>query len=373
MKALFRDPRVIWVEGHMCQFGMTSPITGSDGQVGRVKKPTGFLSSSRFIAAELNRYCDGSHDHVHLVAGKAAAAQVYPPELCKAMLRGARKQKQADGLSRVSTTTMTEQNTRSFIKSLSSVCLGTLSSVVADVSVGNLPKHWADCVHEEDGGSDDRGLRPQHGIEILREELDALTFKNGVAIAKDDVSGNSLVPALVRTARDEEIAYFIKRGVYKIVPRSHQRSTGGKIIGTRWVDVNKGDAEQPDCRSRLVGREFNVGKDDNLYAATPPLEALRWILSTAGTWARGRSGVRRSVMINDVRRAYFYAHIQRDVYIEVPQEDPNAGPDVLGKLQLCLIWYKGRCQGMAGGAKQAVGGHRFCSWRRSSIRILAPN
>ena len=141
----------------MCQFGMTSPITGSDGQVGHVKKPTGFLSSSRFIAAELNRYCDGSHDHVHLVAGKAAAAQVYPPELCKAMLRGTRKQKQADRSRTVSTTSMTEQKTRNFIKSLSSVCLGTISNVVNDACAGNLPKHWVDCVHEEDGGSDDRG------------------------------------------------------------------------------------------------------------------------------------------------------------------------------------------------------------------------
>ena len=41
-------------------------------------------------------------------------------------------------------------------------------------------------------------------------------------------------------------------------------------------------------------------------------------------------------MINDGRRAYFYARIQRDVYIEVPREDPHAGPDVLRKLELCL-------------------------------------
>ena len=136
-----------------------------------------------------------------------------------------------------------------------------------------------------------------------------------------------------------------KGGVYKIVPRSHQRATGGKIIGTRWVDVNKGDTEVPDCRSRLVGREFNIGKDDDLYAATPPLEALRWVLSVAGTWARGRSRERRSVMINDVRRAYFYAHIQRDVYIEVPPEDPNAGPDVLGKLELCLYGTRDAAKG----------------------------
>ena len=41
-------------------------------------------------------------------------------------------------------------------------------------------------------------------------------------------------------------------------------------------------------------------------------------------------------MINDVRRACFYAKIQRGVYIEVPREDPRAGPDVLGKLRRCL-------------------------------------
>ena len=61
----------------------------------------------------------------------------------------------------------------------------------------------------------------------------------------------------------------------RVVPRSHQRQNGGKIIGTRWAEVNKGDAESPNCRSRLVGREFNVGGDDTLYAAPPPLEALR--------------------------------------------------------------------------------------------------
>ena len=93
---------------------------------------------------------------------------------------------------------------------------------------GKYPEHWVDPVHEEDGGCDAHGVRPQVGIDILRSELDALTFKNGVAVAKDDVTGTELVPELVRTARDEEIAYFIKRGVYKVVPRSHQLETGGK-------------------------------------------------------------------------------------------------------------------------------------------------
>ena len=41
-------------------------------------------------------------------------------------------------------------------------------------------------------------------------------------------------------------------------------------------------------------------------------------------------------MVNDVRRAYFYARIKRDVYIELPKEDPMHGKGMLGKLRLCL-------------------------------------
>ena len=44
MQEFLRDPRVRWVEGHMCQFGMTAPISGSE-DVGYAKKPTGFMTS----------------------------------------------------------------------------------------------------------------------------------------------------------------------------------------------------------------------------------------------------------------------------------------------------------------------------------------
>ena len=45
---------------------------------------------------------------------------------------------------------------------------------------------------------------------------------------------------------------------------------------------------------------------------------------------------RNMIMINDVRRAFAYAKIQRDVYIELPKEDPDHGKGLLGKLKLCL-------------------------------------
>ena len=50
-------------------------------------------------------------------------------------------------------------------------------------------------------------------------------------------------------------------------------------------------------------------------------------------------------MINYVRRAYFYAKASRDLYIELPAEDPEAGPDVLGKLELCLYGTRDAAKG----------------------------
>ena len=90
-------------------------------------------------------------------------------------------------------------------------------------------------------------------------------------------------------------------------------------------------------RSRLVGREFNVGRDDALYASTPPLAALRLIVSYAAT--HQETGERRMIMINDVLRAYFYAQIQRDLYIELPKEDLDYGKGLLGKLKCLPLWH----------------------------------
>ena len=65
--------------------------------------------------------------------------------------------------------------------------------------------------------------------------------------------------------------YFDKFHMYDRVARSEVMRTGGKPIGVRWVDVSKGDTTDRNYRSRLVGREFNGGRDDTLYASSPPL------------------------------------------------------------------------------------------------------
>ena len=91
-----------------------------------------------------------------------------------------------------------------------------------------------------------------------------------------------------------------------------------------------------------MGREFNTSKDDSLYAATPPIEALRIIVSHAATISGGgrtRGGCkgdrRRELMINDVSRAYFYAPATRSLFIELPTEDEEAKEGEVVGLNVC--------------------------------------
>ena len=43
----------------------------------------------------------------------------------------------------------------------------------------------------------------------------------------------------------------------------------------RWIDINKGDIDNPLMRSRLVGKEFNDGSGDGLFAVHQPQQFTR--------------------------------------------------------------------------------------------------
>ena len=106
----------------------------------------------------------------------------------------------------------------------------------------------------------------------------------------DDVTGAPLNKKLATEARRLEIEYFRKMGVYTKV----RREKWMKVITTRWIDTSKGDEQTPDYRARLVGREIKRDRRDDLFAATPPLESLRMILSIcASNQRRSRASERR--------------------------------------------------------------------------------
>ena len=72
-------------------------------------------------------------------------------------------------------------------------------------------------------------------------------------------------------ARTKEVTYLRDKRLYDKIPRHQAQRSKWKIIKTRWIDINKGDDENPVYRSRLVGKEFNDGQMDGLFAATPLL------------------------------------------------------------------------------------------------------
>ena len=146
----------------------------------------------------------------------------------------------------------------------------------------------------------------------------------------DSVTGVPLIPQLVIQAREEEMKEFRKHEVYVKVPiKECLERTGKKPIGVTWVDVNKGDERRPKYRSRLVAKEIKKDRRGYLFAATPPLEALKILLPLALTegvgYVKGREEEGMKIEFIDIKRAYLQADAKRDVYVELPQEDEQVG------------------------------------------------
>ena len=105
---------------------------------------------------------------------------------------------------------------------------------------------------------------------------------------------------------------------------THQDRMGGD-----W----QGAASEANVRARWVAKEFQTHSGPELYASTPPLEALKVVLSEIATGER-RGKV---VAVVDVRRAYFYAPARRRLFVELPPEDYQAGDEQMcGLLQYSL-------------------------------------
>ena len=85
----------------------------------------------------------------------------------------------------------------------------------------------------------------------------------------------------------DEIRYICSEVVEGVSWEDMQDDTDRVVVGGRWVTHNKGDVENPRCRGRSVAQEVNTTGDADpfFYAATPPLEAKRVLMSR---WASER-------------------------------------------------------------------------------------
>lgn len=165
------------------------------------------------------------------------------------------------------------------------------------------------------------------GLVIPDEEGDHMNDKEGMyGEFHINISGEALRSEGVRKARVVEMQGAKRHNLYTKVPIKECRmNTGKKPIGVRWVDVDKGDSTNCEYRSRLVAKGIDTEKREDLFAATPPLEAKKALFSMAVTEGIGfRKGDHKECMkliFIDVRRAFFHVDARRSVYIEHPEED----------------------------------------------------
>ena len=137
-------------------------------------------------------------------------------------------------------------------------------------------------------------------------------------ICFDDITGKELPWHAVRKARELELEYLRDLGVYeKVDEKEAVEKYGVTPVDTKWVDTDKALEEEPmQIRSRMCAREFKSDDRPDLCAWTPPLEALKAIISIAANHQETFS-----IMHIDVSRAYFHAKVQRPVLARFPAED----------------------------------------------------
>ena len=84
-----------------------------------------------------------------------------------------------------------------------------------------------------------------------------------------------------------------------------------------------------------MAKDLALEKSDDFFAAMPPLEALRMILSyTASGRRNGRRG--RKILVIDARKAHIHAYPDRDIFVDLPPELKAMYPGMCGWLRRML-------------------------------------
>jgi hypothetical protein len=295
MAELRRRRGVGEVVSHLCQFGL---VTRAGEKQTPAMKPTRFLSSAEEVLKHLDKRCSRDHKHQRLSQGRAREAAIYPPELCHAMLRGIEAQRRREG--------------HAYSKTLQR----DLDRGCAVYALGHDTKHWG-CSVGEEIAPEEEYLRVQDEVECLKKHSPQRYW--------DAITNEELPADLTAEARAEELAFMKEWGVWDVVPVSEcWKTTGKRPLQSKWVDVNKGDLKRPVVRSRFVAKEFADKRSDEFFAATPPLEALRMLLSHVASGRRSGKGGRK-VLVIDARKAHLHALAERLVYVDLPPEVKEPG------------------------------------------------
>ena len=312
MERLVTTPGVYRAETDQCASGLKSKDENGEGPA---KKPAYSITNAINIYQRLHRVCPGYERHVWLKSSRTRAAQEYPRELCEAL------------------------------------CQGTLDRASMDAAKLSGVRC---CVQEADGEVNSI----EHG------EEDWIRYWDGI-------SGAELPADVVNAARQDELDVIQKMCVWERRPKSECIArTGRTPIKLRWVDVNEGDVRAPKVRSGLVAKEIRTDVRPELFAATPPLEYIRCLISCCA-YSKGTDAP-ASFMVVEVKKAYFFADAVREVYVELPAEQRGDSDDV-GLLKQSLYGTQGAALNWANTySRVLVDKVRLQDRRQLAVQCLAP-
>ena len=155
----------------------------------------------------------------------------------------------------------------------------------------------------------------------------------------DDVNGGFLNPRLVREARLLELDWIKKERVCDYCSRTEAEEKGIKPIPLIWVDTNKVFKNSPFVRSRICVRKCKKGRNpveslepEQLFSATPPLEALELLCSLKVSMKTSRRGNPLKLAHFDISQEHFKPKARREIYVELPDEDPMKQKGFVGLL-----------------------------------------
>ena len=158
------------------------------------------------------------------------------------------------------------------------------------------------------------------------------------SIKHDDHIGESLDAKKVKEARQLEMEYYDKIYVFDKVPIAQCCERTGKAhLRARWVDIDKGTR----YRSRWVAKQFKGSDSEEWFAATPPIEALRVLVSHTMSGPK-----KKALMVCHVSRAFFYAPVQNKTYVELCEEAKKTVEDnsMCAKLPVSMFGTKAAAQ-----------------------------
>ena len=170
-----------------------------------------------------------------------------------------------------------------------------------------------------------------------------------------------------------ELEGLSNMGVWDIVDKGVcYQKTGKPPIRGRWVDVNKGEDKSPVYRSRYVAQELRRQHGGNtrerLFAAMPPLEAIKALISDVATH-RGQGRDPRKLLFVDISKAYLHTPVMRnDIYVELLAEMEQPGR--CGRLQ-GAVWDKGGSEVLGARVCSHARVHRVSTWIHFTVCFLA--